>query len=206
MSKTTVIIIRHGEKHEWTAGKEPTAAQLGDYTDTHKLSAKGTERAHALTGYFTARREMTDLFGARPLAGLIAQDKDNITNYGKSERPKQTLAPFFNHVSFTESGKWGGECGVTFDCFSKTNVGDVAAHVNSPQFFGKSVIICWSHQQIPHLCALIGANCPSRWPKRRYDVTWVLEIDNLANGAGGCATNFKALPQCLLYGDANHTD
>ena len=59
--KTTVILIRHAEKLEWIYGLEPSAQAREEYQDNHKLSPKGYERAHALVGYFTSRKEMVDL-------------------------------------------------------------------------------------------------------------------------------------------------
>lgn len=76
MQSTTVIIIRHAEKLDWRGGTEPSAESRAAYVDNHKLSPKGYERAHALVGYFTNRREMVEILEKRPLACIIAQDVD----------------------------------------------------------------------------------------------------------------------------------
>lgn len=72
--KTTVIIIRHGEKLAWKEGCIPDPA--AEYKDDHHLSAKvmvylliaGYERAQALVGYFGWREEMRRVFEQRELA------------------------------------------------------------------------------------------------------------------------------------------
>jgi hypothetical protein len=57
----------------------------------------------------------------------------------------------------------------------------------------KSVLISWSHQQIPFLVKELSGK-DVLWPKKRYDVVFVLEIN-------GDETSFKQLPQMLLPGD-----
>ncbi|KAJ3090447.1 hypothetical protein HK102_003699 [Quaeritorhiza haematococci] len=87
--KTAVILIRHGEKLDWTPeGKPPHALDQSSvrassykqvkssYVDNGLLSAKGWERSHALVPYFSFRTEMRGIFDRYPLAAIIAQDVD----------------------------------------------------------------------------------------------------------------------------------
>ena len=84
-NSTTIILLRHAEKHHWPMGLHSTSSEA-DYIDNHLLSSKGCERAYALVGFFFHRKEMRDLFASKPLRAVIAQDVDNVENWGLSLR------------------------------------------------------------------------------------------------------------------------
>lgn len=82
---TTILLLRHAEKLHWPSGLAPKISK-SDFVDNHLLSGKGCERAHALVGYFLHRAEMKELFSLFPLKAVIAQDVDDIENWGRSLR------------------------------------------------------------------------------------------------------------------------
>lgn len=82
---TTILLIRHAEKHHWPSGCAPNVNK-SQYVDNHLLSGKGCERAHALVGYFLHRNDMKELFDSNPLKAVIAQDVDDVENWGRSLR------------------------------------------------------------------------------------------------------------------------
>ncbi|KAI8927869.1 hypothetical protein BC831DRAFT_510486 [Entophlyctis helioformis] len=65
---------------------------------------------------------------------------------------------------------------------------------------GRSIIVSWSHQQLPAIARYLGAPCelvPDKWQGPRFDVTWVVEMDE------GQEPTFRQMPQRLLYGDGD---
>lgn len=179
----TFVLIRHGEKHHWHDGCPPSDIQVENYQDDHKLSGKGRERALGLAGYFQ-RPIWTKLFQQRPLECLVAQDVDTTFGIGKSERPKATLLPMQEQLK------------LPLELFPKRNVREMVEHLLSERFIGKSVVICWSHQGMSELASMLGVvDPPSKWPKKRYDVTWLIQQES----NGSC--QFNQLDQKILFGD-----
>ncbi|KAJ3127302.1 hypothetical protein HK100_009820 [Physocladia obscura] len=81
----------------------------------------------------------------------------------------------------------------------------MVGHLSSSKFFGKTVIISWSHQTLPLLAVALGApaeSVPSKWGKR-FDVTWVVSVNRSHIGGVVSAQTgiLRQLPQLLLYGD-----
>ncbi|KAJ3187119.1 hypothetical protein HDU85_007157 [Gaertneriomyces sp. JEL0708] len=187
--QATVILIRHAEKLNWRSGLAPTKEMKAQYIDDHTLSAKGLERSHALVGYFQYREEMQEIFQRCPLAAIIAQDVDSSREpWGRSERPKQTIAPLASVMAAK---------GVELLLYTKKQVEDVVGELLSGKFRGRTVIISWAHQQMPELAQALGVSASSvpKWEKGRFDVTWVVEPS--ATGA----PVLKQFAQRLMYGD-----
>jgi broad specificity phosphatase PhoE len=73
----------------------------------------------------------------------------------------------------------------------------LVSKVLAEEYKDTDVLICWHHEQIPHLAAALGANIP---PKFRYpdvyDRVWVLRYEK-----DGSVTR-EDLPQRLLPGDS----
>ncbi|KAJ3254351.1 hypothetical protein HK103_007233 [Boothiomyces macroporosus] len=176
---TQVFIIRHAEKLEWKNGREPSLAAKELYVDNHLLSPKGMmaflisgyERAHALVGYFQNRGEIVEVLKNNPLSLLIAQDVDvGDDAWGRSERPRETIWPLLH----SDAQKDYIQTPMEFMLFTKKQVQSVAKLIKSGKYDGKSVLISWSHQQIPELVSLLGVDChPKKWDKKRFDVTWL---------------------------------
>ncbi|KAJ3299986.1 hypothetical protein HK104_005479 [Borealophlyctis nickersoniae] len=188
--ETTVILLRHAEKLPWHQGLAPRKEIKATYVDDHVLSCKGQERAHALVGYFNHREEMQSIFRAAPLAAIIAQDVDTTpTPWGRSERPKQTVAPLASLLSAK---------GVEFITKTKKQAAEVLEEIRSGRWRGRTVIVSWAHQQLPELAIALGVKrekVPAHWPGKRFDVTWVVEPQ--ATGP----PSFRQYAQRLMYGD-----
>lgn len=180
---TTVILIRHGEKHNWVDGNVPGKDIVDAYVDDHYLSNKGYERAEALVPYFFRRPEMRALFEKRPLGGLIAQTQDPAGVSAQSLRPLQTLVPLSKAVP-----------NVPFATFIKSDIDKTLNYIKT-KFVGKTVIVSWSHEQLnTFVTELTKGKVQATWPDKRYDVTWVLDTGNMS---------FTQFPQNLLFGDSN---
>ncbi|KAJ3070783.1 hypothetical protein HDU99_002600 [Rhizoclosmatium hyalinum] len=216
----TFILIRHAEKLTWPTGTPPSHDAKAFYIDDHQLSGKGLERSHALVGYFLHRKEMLELYESAPLAAIVCQAV-NPNGKGKSERPKQTIYPLYEHLSSALTpGVVTGHLSTTSNAtqqhpsrsaaaslvsttspdtnikfmeYTKSQFADMVTQLRTdPQFHGKTVIISWSHQTLPHLALALGASpnvVPAKWGKR-FDVTWVVRGNTLQQYA-----------QKLLYGD-----
>ncbi|KAI9335121.1 hypothetical protein BDR26DRAFT_866206 [Obelidium mucronatum] len=226
----TFLLIRHAEKLTWPTGISPGPLAKLNYEDDHQLSSKGLERSHALVGYFLHRQEMLDIYAKAPLAAIVCQGV-NPTGKGKSERPKQTIYPLFEHLALASSSSFAinasaaaaatagtgyvsslgsdhtyhpsrstaslmnnNNAPVQFLEYTKAQFGSMVRHLTSaPEFSGKTVIISWSHQTLPHLAVALGVpseQVPGKWGKR-FDVTWVISKER----------ELKQWPQRLLFGD-----
>ncbi|KAJ3106902.1 hypothetical protein HDU97_005389 [Phlyctochytrium planicorne] len=217
----TIILIRHAEKLTWSNGLQPEKSAKALYIDNHILSAKGFERSHALAGYFLHRQEMQSILARSPLAAIIAQGVDE-SGKGKSERPRQTVEPLAWILASTP-----GLAARTSRVVSLAQVAKCPPYVNgtmenvvieykkkdamklverltvSGEFSGRTVIVSWSHQQLPALAVALGVpreNVPGKWGKR-FDMTWVLEPVRVA--VGRPTMRLHQLPQRLLYGDSD---
>ena len=195
MPRTTVILIRHAEKLEWTNGQEPSVGAREAYIDNHKLSPKGYERSHALVGYFTSRKEIVELLQDRPLSLIIAQDIDTEAGFGKSDRPRETIWPLMNYQkeNCTNEDRSNMADLLELRLLTKSNWKMVQEICKDSRYRDKTVLVCWCHQQIPQIASSLGvANAP-KWPKGRFDLTWVVDLES---------SSFSILPQNLMFGDS----
>lgn len=184
---TTVILIRHIEKLNWAKGEQPSKEVEKEFVDNHYPSDKGYERADALVSYFTKRDEMQALFAKRPLTGLVAQDADPTGKSAQSLRPKLTLIPLSKALP-----------DIPFALFIKSDILDAVAYIKSNDFIGKSVIVCWEHDDLTNVVSLLSdKKVVPDWPGKRYDVTWILDTETM---------NFTQIPQKLLFGDSDKID
>jgi hypothetical protein len=197
----TIILIRHAEKIEWEKGLLPSSEHRNLYVDNHKLSAKGYERAQALVGYFLNRKEMVDLLAKRPLSCIIAQDVDQEEGWGRSERPLETiwyldstlklfrpLLQYSNSNSLIQNP-------LELRLFTKSQVSQIPLLLNDPKYQNKTILISWCHQQLPAIVSNLGVDPAPKWPKGRFDITWVININKKS-------VDFQQYPQCLMFGDS----
>lgn len=210
---TSIILIRHAEKLPWEYGLTPEKIVAEKYIDDHSLSSKGFERATALIGYFLHRSEVIDSLRDYPLGALIAQDVDTSENpWGKSERPKQTIMPLYNNLR-------NKNIPIDLLLYTKRNRRHLVEKIISGEYAGKTVVICWSHDQLPtlakaladveqipededeglHMYGKSSKIIPNEWPKKRFDVTWVLKPYITKKGKE--KHSFYQIPQRLMYGD-----
>ncbi|KAJ3215320.1 hypothetical protein HDU67_000597 [Dinochytrium kinnereticum] len=229
----TIILLRHGEKLSWPHGAPPEKGAKALYVDNHLLSGKGQERSHALVGYFLHRHEIQSIFSRAPLAAIFAQGVDH-DGKGKSQRPRQTVEPLAwalaaspdlsggKSLTFASAQTWkcpttssvsaahadGSDkmSGILIEYKKKDVMKMVDRILRSGEFSGKTVIVSWSHQQLPALAVALGVSrsmVPHKWGKR-YDVTWVLEPVAMKKGSASSSRprmNLIQMPQRLVYGD-----
>ena len=200
MRKTNIILLRHAEKLEWDQGIEPCAEAREAYIDNHKLSPKGYERSHALVGYFTSRMEMVELMRTRPLALVIAQDIDTSSQaWGKSDRPRETIWPLiqYQRENCTNENRSNISPNLELRLLTKSQAQMIKEiiHDKEGKYDGKTVLICWCHQQLPLIAELLGVKNPPKWPKGRFDVTWVINLEEKH-------PSLNAMPQNLMFGDS----
>ena len=133
---------------------------------------------------------MVTIYEKNPLTCLIAQDIDQDQGWGKSERPRETIWPLLQAT--TDLPNISNP--LQLRLYTKSQLRKMTQEVLN-DFRDQTVIISWSHQQIPELALLFGVDrdqVPIKWEKNRFDVTWVVD------------TNTKQLqqyPQMLMYGD-----
>ncbi|KAJ3306224.1 hypothetical protein HDV03_000144 [Kappamyces sp. JEL0829] len=173
--ETTVVIIRHAEKLEWHQGQEPSADHRAAYVDNHKLSPKGYERAAALPAYFLKRKEMADILARRPLGLVIAQDVDFQAGWGMSERPRETIWPLMQHSPSDQDAALI-HSPLELRLFTKSQLQHVSQVIQDPKYRNKTIIVSWCHQQMRDMLISLGVPNPPKWPKGRYDITWVVDL------------------------------
>lgn len=197
MPRTTVLLIRHAEKLEWNSGLEPSAGVREAYEDNHKLSPKGYERSHALVGYFTSRKEMVELMKKRPLSLIIAQDVDTETGFGKSDRPRETIWPLMNYQKENCTNDNRGNIADLLELrlLRKNEWKMVKEICLDSRYQDKTILVCWCHQQLPQITSSLGVPNAPKWPKGRFDLTWVIDLDS-------SQLELSILPQNLMFGDS----
>jgi phosphohistidine phosphatase SixA len=147
------------------------AEKNGSKADIH-LNARGVARAAALPALFPARFATPEfLFASR-------QSKH-------SNRPVETLTPLSKALR------------VKIDTtFPDDDYAGLAKHIfRKPDYAGKTLLICWHHDNIPSLARTLGIkDAPWPWPPMQFDRVWRITypdgVPTLAN-----------LPQQLLPGD-----
>lgn len=169
MMSPRIFLIRHAEKPDEThAGVSSSGAQ-----DDEELTVRGWQRAGALIALF-----------ASPSA--LATPQFLFASHSSSKRPKQTLLPLSEKLGIAinlDHGK-GEEDRLAADAKACDGV----------------VLICWQHEFMPAVAnAILGDNvtAPQEWPKHRFDVVWVFDIDHAAR-----KYRFRQVPQRLLGGDS----
>ncbi|MFN8474012.1 MAG: hypothetical protein U0822_17605 [Anaerolineae bacterium] len=177
---TKIMIIRHAEKPP-DSGKPHGVLFDGDM-DVESLTVRGWQRAGALVQLFApANGVFADTQLAMPSYLYAAPS----AKHGHSRRPEQTISALSE------------ELGTTIDLrFEKGQEQDLAADVMGRPGI---VLICWEHEHIPDIVRSIlpdASAAPDQWPDDRYDLVWVLDLDN----ATGQYT-FAETQQQLLAGD-----
>ena len=140
------------------------------------LSLKGRERAMALAPFFYGNP--TVLSYNLPVAVYAAKD---------TTQTGLTVKPLATKMSISLSDK-----------FSYNQVQPLVNDIlTNPDYEGKMVLVCWSHEEIPQIASLLGAKkAPAKWSDNSYDRVWMVNFDDKS------VATFKNLPQKLLYGDS----
>jgi broad specificity phosphatase PhoE len=139
------------------------------------LSPQGVERAQALA------QNCERLFGK--LDCLFAAETS-----GRSSRPVDTIDPLAQMIHIEI------DSGISNKDYSVLATKLLAGQTD---YEGKSVLICWHHENIPELAqGLRAVNAPGNWMSAVFDRIWVLEYQSSGE------VYFQDLAQDLLQGDS----
>ena len=174
MPAAKIMLIRHAEKPNGDGGPGfmPNGAE-----NPRALTQTGWKRANALVGLFNPAD------GALPKPPL-AKPGSLFASGSESLRPKQTIAPVAAAVN------------LSIRTFLKGQEPQLVAAVKGAE---DPVLICWQHEAIPEIAALIRGNAdglPPKWPADRFDLVWVFDLQ--ASGAW----SFAQLPELVMPGDS----
>jgi hypothetical protein len=161
-----IIIIRHAEKPD-------------DDRD-QRLSLEGRERAMALAPYLTSTPEL--LTNGLPVALFASRP----TPRDHGQRPLETLAPLAKEVKLV----------VQTPFYSRDYALLAQSVLSNPDYKGKTILICWTHEFIPQLAAALGIHPePPKWKNSAFDRVFLITYQR------GKAT-LHDLPQRLMFGDS----
>ena len=140
-----IILIRHGEKP-------------ADPSDPH-LSPAGVKRAEQLVSFITTDPVMKR-FGL-PVAVFATRT----TKHDDGQRTQETVAPLAKALKLPVQTPYLGR---DFAAVAKLILGNAA-------YTGKTVIICWNHEEIPQLAAALGVTPePPKWKASVFDQVYVI--------------------------------
>jgi hypothetical protein len=152
-----IILIRHAEKP-------------ADPEDPH-LSPAGVKRAERLVSFITTDPGMTR-FGL-PVAVFATQT----TKHDNGQRTQETVAPLARALKLTVRTPFLGK--------DYPKLAELI--LENPAYAGKTVLICWNHEEIPQLAAALGVTPePPRWKGSVFDRVYVISY---AGGAARLATS-----------------
>jgi hypothetical protein len=171
MPADQVIVIRHAEKP--TARPRRDGVREDGTPDKESLTVRGWQHAGSLAAVFAgdgayppeARLNRPDhIFAAGIGKKRVKAGGKTVTVGSHSRRPLETVTPMAARLGLapvTDHTK-GEEAALVADALSRPG----------------TVLICWQHEDIPKIGALIAGEAvavPRRWPKDRYDLIWVFD-------------------------------
>ena len=144
-----IILIRHADKP-------------ADPKDPH-LSQAGVQRAERLMSFITTDPAMTR-FGLPVAVFATRTTKDS-----NGQRTQETVAPLARALKLPVLTPFLGK--------------DYAALANlilaDPAYTGKTVLICWNHEEIPQLAEALGVRPePPKWKESAFDRVYVISYHN----------------------------
>lgn len=140
-----IILIRHAEAP-------------ADPNDPH-LSSVGVKRAERLVSFITTDPAMTK-FGL-PVAVFATQT----TKHDNGQRTQETVAPLARALKLR----------VQTPSLGKDYTVAAKEILANPAYAGKTVIICWNHEEIPQLAAALGVRPePPKWKGKVFDLVYVI--------------------------------
>lgn len=152
-----IILIRHAEKP-------------ADPANPH-LSRAGVRRAEQLVSFVTTDPAMTRL--GTPVAVFATRP----TKDGNGQRTQETVAPLARALKLPVQTPYLGK---NYAALAKSILAN-------PAYAGKTVLICWNHEQITQLAAALGVNPePPKWRGSVYDQVYVISY---RDGAAVLATS-----------------
>jgi hypothetical protein len=146
------------------------------------LTLRGEERAAALVPYFLRTEELLKF--NTPVA-IYAQKPSSATS---SRRAIETVKPLADALRLKVNNSY-------YRDDYKKMVNEI---MQSPEYEGRTVLICWEHRVIPAIASEFSAEgAPTNWPDSEFDRTWVLTF------GPSTTPQFRNLPQQLMYGDSD---
>jgi hypothetical protein len=140
-----IILIRHAEKPA-----DP---------DNPHLSPAGVRRAEQLVSFIRTNPALTK-FGL-PVAVFATRT----TKDGNGQRTQETVAPLATALRLPVLTPFRGK---DYAAMAKRVLGDA-------RYDGRTVLICWNHEQIPQLAASLGVRpTPPKWKSSVYDLVYVI--------------------------------
>lgn len=140
-----IILLRHAEKP-------------ADPANPH-LSPAGVKRAAALASFITTDPAMTR-FGLPVAVFATATTKDD-----DGQRTQETVAPLARALKLSVETPFHGK-----------DYAKLAKQIlANPAYAGKTVLICWNHEEIPQLAATLGVTpAPRKWKGSVFDQVYVI--------------------------------
>ena len=140
-----IILIRHADKP-------------ADPKDPH-LSQAGVQRAERLMSFITTDPAMTR-FGLPVAVFATRTTKDS-----NGQRTQETVAPLARALKLPVLTPFLGKDYAALAKLILTN----------PAYAGKTVLICWNHEEIPQLAAALGVTPePPKWKGSVFDRVYVI--------------------------------
>jgi hypothetical protein len=140
-----IILIRHAD-------------QPADPRDPH-LAPAGVQRAERLVSFITTDPAMTR-FGL-PVAVFATRT----TKDGNGQRTQETVAPLARALKLPVQTPFLGKNYAALAYLILAN----------PAYAGKTVLICWNHEEIPQLAAALGVTPePPKWKGSVFDRVYVI--------------------------------
>jgi hypothetical protein len=140
-----IILIRHAEKP-------------ADPDDPH-LSRAGVKRAERLVSFITTDLGMTR-FGL-PVAVFATQT----TKDDNGQRTQETVAPLARALKLPVQTPYRGK---DYAALAKLILAN-------PAYAGKTVLICWNHEELSQLAGALGVTpAPPKWKGSVFDLVYVI--------------------------------
>jgi hypothetical protein len=140
-----IILIRHADKP-------------ADPKDPH-LSPAGVERAERLVSFVTTDPAMTR-FGLPVAVFATRTTKDD-----NGQRTQETVAPLAKVLELPVQTPFLGK---DYAALAQLILAD-------PVYAGKTILICWNHEEIPELAAALGVTPePPKWKRSAYDLVYLI--------------------------------
>lgn len=140
-----LIIIRHAEK--------PADERLADLSEEGRVRARKLVRWLAEGKVLGTNGAPSVLIAARPTAR------------GRSLRCEQTLQPTAEHLKLP----------IRTTHFAEDYARLARAVLQDASLRSKTVVICWTHNELPDLAAAFGVKPkPSKWKDKDYDSAYIL--------------------------------
>jgi hypothetical protein len=144
-----IVLIRHAEKPA-----DP---------DNPHLSPKGVQRAERLVSFITTDPAMLRI--GLPVAVFATQT----TKDYDGQRTQETVAPLAGALKLLVQTPYHGKDYTALAKLILTN----------PAYAGKTVLICWNHEQITQLAAALGVTPePPKWKGSVFDRVYVIAYHN----------------------------